>query len=172
MSISNQLLHKVLKKHLKLENFAGVYPCDELPKNLPCNKYAILNTHPAGLPGEHFVVIKKQRMSSGPNTLLMFDPLGKEFRDYIFLEHGLKDFNVTTSVFMGPSPVQHRDSKFCGVYCAMYIIEKSKRFANTRFKKYDYKNLKKNDDIVVHNMNKALKRYKCSRDIVLAVEME
>jgi len=107
--------------------FLGVLPCDHLPKStltkLPA--MVLINTHPSGLPGEHWLAIYINEDRVG----CFFDSFGNK-PDYPGFPPIIKNFLNVNSSEVQHSTVQFQDfsSDTCGQLCVFFLYHMVKGF--------------------------------------------
>lgn len=149
-------------------HFIGVIPCDYLAKT-PLRKLpamAIINTHPSGLPGEHWLAIYINEVGVG----CFFDSFGNKPNDVRFPAF-IDDFLRLNCVVVQYSAKQVQDysSDTCGQHCVFFLYHMAKG------KCYDYiLKLYSNDfvknDKRVSTFVKKLKRSRCNENVFNCVQ--
>ena len=103
---NQQLLHVVNRfPHLKFK-YLGSFPAVLRPRNLPTNRFCIINTDPSTLPGSHWILLADKK-----GKLFFGDSMGEV----------LEKYDIRTKSNLGLL-VQEKlqDSKICGLY-AIYV---------------------------------------------------
>ena len=99
---NQQLLHVVNRfPHLNFK-YLGSFPADLRPKNLPTNKFCIINTDPSTQPGSHWILLANKN-----GKLFYGDSMGEVLEKY-----GIK----TKSNFGSLVQENLQDSELCGLY--------------------------------------------------------
>jgi hypothetical protein len=107
----------IVKDGLMNKAMGGIYPSDETPPVIFLNNFYIINTHPARLPGEHWVCAYFPN-SSPPE---FFDSYGNKPTFYT---------RGDISVFMGEKylfnsmKLQPSYSATCGLYCLYFLYHR------------------------------------------------
>ena len=99
----------------KIPSFCGVFSCDSIPVILRRPACFIVNTDPAGAPGEHWVsiVLKKDRKALYFDGL-GFPPIVPQIQHYLAC-HASKGFKYNCLTLMDP------ENKGCGYYAALFL---------------------------------------------------
>lgn len=146
----------------------GVIPYDYLPieplRKLP--SVVILNTHPSGMPGEHWLAIYINENSVG----CFFDSFGNS-PDYQGFPSEIKDFLNRNSKEVQHSIVQVQDfsSDTCGQHCLFFLYHMAKGFD------YDYVLKMYSDDFIkndkkVKTFLKKLKQKQCNENVFKCIQ--
>lgn len=149
-------------------HFLGVLPCDYLPKE-PLKKLpsmVILNTHPSGLPGQHWLAIYINEEGVG----CFFDSFGNK-PDYQGFPSIIKNFLKLNSKEIQHSNVQVQDftSDTCGQHCVFFLYHMTKGFD------YDYVLKMYSDDLIkndkkVSTFVKRLKQTNCNENVFKCIQ--
>jgi hypothetical protein len=120
--------------------FQGVYSSDTLPTT---PRLLVCNTDPSTKPGEHWIAIYVGKEGCGE----YFDSFGrapnKHFKNYMNKNCRIWTFNK--------KQLQSRVSAFCGYYCCIFVMFKSKGFDMTKFIRL-FTNDTGFNDVMVHQM--------------------
>lgn len=149
-------------------HFLGVVPCDHLPddplRTLPA--MVIINTHPSGLPGEHWLSIYINKYGVG----CFFDSFGNRPDHYRF-PHQINDFLNLNSVTVQYSAKQVQDfsTDTCGQHCVFFLYNMcmDREYENV-LKKYT-DDLLKNDNMVSCFVKK-IKPSDCYKNVFKCVQ--
>nr|DAC81397.1 TPA_asm: adenain [Pimephales minnow adintovirus] len=140
-------LTAIMDKMTCKTNFLGVLPCDQLPKKpvrtLPT--MAIVNTDPAGLPGEHWLAVYLPEQ--GPACF--FDSFGNPPNSPRFpttIEHFLATNHP--QVLYSDRRVQDYSSNTCGQHCLFFLYHLAKGCDYDRVMKLYSEDYIKNDKMV------------------------
>ena len=114
-------IERLAKKKLKIRGFRGVFPLNNLPRDLrtppPPHRF-IVNTHTDNLPGEHWLAVSYEK--TGP--ILVFDTMG--FYYPLKLAKYLAKFR--RKLLFNKIAYQKPGSKQCGQWCLRWL-----KFRNT-----------------------------------------
>ena len=154
--VSNPYLDSLLKflveKHGTASDYLGVFAADRVPLSIKNGQYFIANTDQATDPGEHFIVLFKEK-----GNLQYFDPLANPYFLYPDMKKKLKKAPRLTN----PNrPIQAVESQFCGYFCALFCCLRFMEPGALRLLTFRRKNLKKNDEICVKNLMTILRKKK------------
>ena len=147
-SLTNRNILIELEKDIYARRyFVGVFPRDKLPSKVPYPSALIVNTHPMGSPGEHWLAM----FFNKAKNCEFFDSFGFTAKDYGFekyIESLSREYK--NNVFQ----MQDIDSNACGYYSIYFILLKSRGFSlediNNLFSKT---NFKINDYLISHIVN-------------------
>ena len=139
--------------HLK-KYFHGTHPADKLPRN-PVKAVStgyIVNTDPAGKPGEHWLAI----WTKG-NVCEVFDSYGLPLTTYSDPELQ-KWFSQWKHVLQNQDTLQALDSQTCGHYAIMYLKDRARGFSLQEFlSRWRGDNLVINDFLVAQEIRNLIK---------------
>lgn len=156
--ITNSYLNNFLLNQLKIKPFLGVFPCDLMPKKIPPNKSLILNTDPHFQKGNHYVCISRDTRGE----YHYFDPLALDSQAFFpRMTRELKSRKIFPKLKpVCQSPIQSPVSKFCGLFCADYVMTQN----ITKMKKANYftreNKLIENDKVCLENIMLNIKKRK------------
>jgi hypothetical protein len=102
-------------------NFQGVYSSDTLPAT---PRLLVCNTDPKWKPGEHWIAIYVDKNGYGEYFDSFGRPPNKHFERYMDLKCSRWTFNR--------KQLQSRISSFCGYYCCLFIVLRSRGFDMTK----------------------------------------
>lgn len=133
-----------------IENFLGVFACDNLPRPHEIPYSLIANTDKEEDPGEHWIAIYVN--SDGQADY--FDsyglpPLKKEFLE--FLDEYTKGFSYNKITLQCTSCVT------CGEYASAYIYLRSSGYSHDEYMRYFTKNTTSND-LIIKNLFSSLRQ--------------
>jgi len=118
MLYSNEISN-IIKNDLKTQNqFLGCFSRDNIPE-LKNNTFIIINTDPKHKPGEHWIVLYKNK----ENIFEFFDSLGRSPNEYKF-----KKFPRYKYVIHNLNVIQNPLQNTCGYFCLYYIFFKSRGY--------------------------------------------
>ena len=121
--------------------FYGVLARDQLPRNIKYPTSFVINTDVSSKPGEHWLAIFYDKNG----VCEFFDPLGFSPK-YYKLDDYLK--KTSTKFYYNTQQMQGIFSKYCGHYCILYLLVKSRQYNLTFFLKLFTKNTKFNDEMI------------------------
>ncbi len=105
----------------------GVFAADKVPK-IPIGFGLIMNTHPTGKPGEHWLALY-----NNGKTKELFDSYGRKHGKYVPAM---------------PVRLQGTFSSTCGQYCLFYLYHRLRGYNNVDIYSFFGYNYLNNDDIV------------------------
>lgn len=156
--ITNSYLDHFLSRQLKIASFMGVFPCDILPKKIQPNTCVILNTDPHFQKGNHYVCINR----NARGEYLYFDPLALDPQMFFpRMIRELKKRKIASKLYpVCHSPIQAPVSRFCGLFCADYVMTQTipKMKKAKYFTRQD--KLLQNDKICLQNIVSNIKKRK------------
>ena len=137
---TRNILQEIGRDVYAKRNFIGVFPRDRLPEIITYPSALIVNTHPLGYPGEHWLAIYFTKSK----CCEFFDSFG-----FPATEYGLHRYinSFSRSYKNNEFQIQHIDSNACGYYCIYFVLLKSRGFklediinlfSKTNFKINDY----------------------------------
>ena len=156
--ITNSYLDHFLSRQLKIISFVGVFPCDILPQKIQPETCVILNTDPHFQKGNHYVCINRDARGE----YLYFDPLALDPQMFFpRMMRELKKRKIASKLRpVCLSPIQASVSKFCGLFCADYVMTQT----IPKMKKAKYltrqDKLLRNDEICLQNIVSNIKKRK------------
>lgn len=104
--------------------FDGVFPCDQLPGQLPLYPSAVVaNTDPVGEPGKHWIAF----YFNENKHLDYFDSYGSSPETYPKLNE-FANLNSSTIVF-NDRQLQGNFSDVCGHYCIAFIVMRARGYS-------------------------------------------
>jgi hypothetical protein len=112
MNMNNVYIERLLKNQY---NFQGVFSSDTLPTT---PRLLVCNTDPAHKPGEHWIAIYVDKNGFGEYFDSFGRPPSKHFEHYM-------NYNCSRWIF-NKKQLQSIISAFCGYYCCMYVILRSR----------------------------------------------
>jgi len=111
---TDHLIHCLQSHSSSKQTFRGVYPADHFPDILaPLPGSCVLNTHPAGMPGEHWLAFFQTKDSE----IEFFDSFGKPLSFY--------SLETTKKVVSQSLQFQSTLSVSCGMFCVYFICMRS-----------------------------------------------
>ena len=123
------------------KNFIGVFARDQLPNKIKFPSSFIINTEKSTEPGEHWLAVYYDKNG----TCDFFDPLGFSPK-YYKIDDYLKD--TSRKYFYNTQQMQGIFSKFCGHYCILFILVKSRNYNLIFFLSLFTNNTNFNDNII------------------------
>ena len=147
---------QINKSFLKNKFFKGVFPCDQLPMRRFKLPYAlVINTHPASLPGTHWVALYVNRS----NHAEFFDSFGRPL-----LNKYIVDFidDHCTSACWNSVRIQSESSEKCGQFALGYIKARLQGVSPEDFIStfhIEEENLLEND-VIIEKWNRRCKAYR------------
>lgn len=159
IGMSNDYLHTLIKKRLKVKSCLGVYAVDECPP-MKNQQTVILNTDPSDRPGKHFIALYKV----ASNTIL-FDSASNSLELYPLFSVILSKKGLSPQHRIPLQPIQDLSSNFCGFFCLDYImlvdLKLRQRLEGIEDKHYetDESKLHMNDFTVYSNCLSKIKHY-------------
>lgn len=90
----------------------------------------ILNTHPHGQPGEHWLAFFYNHITQ---NLEYFDSFGMPLTRFVHVKSALEKCNLimSTRPVNNYGMLQSRDSSVCGHYCIMYLYWRAKNYSKS-----------------------------------------
>ena len=143
---SIEIYEKLTGDALSKKCFVNVLARDQLPLKIKYPSSFVINTDKSSKPGEHWLAIYYDKNG----TCEFFDPLGFSPKYY-----NLDEFFKSTSkeYFYNSQQLQGLFSKYCGYYCTLFIMVKSRNHNLKFFLKLFSKNTKTNDLIIKELLN-------------------
>jgi hypothetical protein len=131
--------NEIANKLKCLDCFLGVFPRDILPsiKTLPVG--LIINTHPSGKPGEHWLAVYIDSDGFGD----YFDSYGNEPMHRSIIAFLNK--NCSSGWKSNRTILQSLTSETCGQYCVVYLILRCRGFSNEEFLRFFSRKTRLND---------------------------
>ena len=130
----NELNNIQILKVLKADKFTspifrGVFPRDQIPINIQYPSCLIVNTHVSEQVGEHWLAVYYDKIGIAN----FFDSYGNH-PDYF----GLKKYLDYTSTGWNYNSkcIQSLNTSFCGYYCLLFILSRSRNISLHDFLKY------------------------------------
>lgn len=122
-------------------HFCGVLARDQLPQIVKWPSSYVINTDKSSEPGEHWLAFYYDKNGKCE----FFDPLGFSPKYY-----NLEDFLKSSSkiYYYNTQQLQGLFSEYCGYYCTLFILIKSRNFNLNYFLKLFTKNTTTNDLIM------------------------
>ena len=155
--ITNDYLHHLIKKRLKIQSCLGVFSVDLCPK-LRNEQTVILNTDPSWGRGFHFIVLMKRN-----GKITIFDSINDSLELFPAFAEYLQRKKLYPDLSALRKKIQDPISKFCGIFCFDYALTfhlRVRKDMKIRKKKYhtDLKRLYENDEISYLNVVSQIKR--------------
>ena len=122
-------------------NFSNVLARDQLPKKINWPSSFVINTDKQSKPGEHWLAFYYDK----DGICEFFDPLGFSPK-YYHLDKFLQ--STSKEYFYNSQQIQGLFSKYCGYYCTLFVMVKSRNHNLDFFLKLFSKNTKTNDLII------------------------
>ena len=117
--IAENLVEIILKQDPYTSKiFLDAFARDELPKAPPYPSCFIINTDPRSLPGEHWLALFYNK-----NGYASFFDSYANSPDYFNLEQYI--YNTSTGFDYNKKRIQG-DSEYCGFYCILFLLYKSR----------------------------------------------
>jgi hypothetical protein len=143
-------INEILEKDkISKTDFIGVFSRDKMPnitkKDFPCSM--VVNTDTSKQPGTHWLAIYYDK--NGNCNFFDSMALSPEF-------YNLKDTLIkpAQSIKFSTFPIQSFYSDFCGLYCVLFILFKSRNYTLENFLELFDKNTLKNDRTILHLISK------------------
>ena len=135
-------IKNILKKDVVAKKyFIGVLARDKLPKKVDWPSSLILNTDTSNKPGEHWLALYYDENGNCE----FFDSFGFH-PDFYNLTNYLK---LTSKSFIyNKKTLQGIFSKYCGHYCILFLLIRSRNFSLNYFLKFFETNTEKNDELI------------------------
>lgn len=136
-----EIVNFILKDDEAKKYFIGVFAKDELPKTINYPASLILNSHESDKPGEHWMAI-------------FYDQVGKaEFFDSYGIHpefYNLTNYlnSTSNSWTWNKKCVQGIFSNYCGYYCILFLLFKSRNYSLDYFLKFFNSNTSFNDKLI------------------------
>lgn len=124
------------------KNFKGVFPADKLPRKVKRPAMIISNTDESTKPGQHWIAF----YFPTKGKIEYFDSIGQlpvSIHHLKFLQKHGKNF------LFNEKRLQGYFSSVCGNYCAMFLLNRTKKKSYKNFIKQFSNNLDKNDEEVM-----------------------
>jgi hypothetical protein len=144
MELNTLQIINILKNYKSTKNlFIGVFPRDRLPQKLKYPSCFIINTDKSSQPGKHWLAL----YYNGKKEAEFFDSYGNSPEFY-----NLQNYLSKTSIkwTFNKIQVQSLTSKYCGHYCCLYLLYKSKSLSLEEFLSKFTKSTLKNDLIITN----------------------
>lgn len=143
-------LTNVMRKRVKRgTDFLGVLACDMLPAKrlMKVPAMAIINTHPANKPGEHWLAVYITANRHG----YFFDSFGNA-PSYKNFPSKIRNFLIKNCATMSHSSkqVQSNLSMTCGQHCVFFLHNMQTGMSYRKFMCMYSENLTRNDAMVCH----------------------
>lgn len=136
--------------HALVPGYCNTYSADMIPETKrPC--YFVVNTHPSRKRGEHWVAI----ILLPSRGAEFFDSFGMLPRNTI-----AKYLNKQGVWVRNASSLQDPLSRTCGLFCCVYIYQRSKGFSFKQFLDQFGSNKERNETIIKHLFNEMLEKSK------------
>jgi hypothetical protein len=135
-------INEILKKDdYARKYFLGVFSRDKIPKisksTLPCSM--VINTHESDKPGEHWLAL----FYDANGNCDFFDSLAFSPNFYNFKQFFNKN---ALKISFSNKPIQSLFSDFCGYYCVLFLLFRSRHISLDNFLKFFDFNKTKNDN--------------------------
>jgi hypothetical protein len=130
-------------------DFIGVYSRDKIPKftkmDFPCS--LVVNTDTSKQPGTHWLAVYYDKNGN----CYFFDSMAFSPQFYnldnVLLKHA-------KSLVYSTFPIQSYYSDFCGLYCVLFILFKSRDYSLDNFLNFFDENTLKNDRKILYLISK------------------
>lgn len=119
----------LLERLKNFKNFVGVYPKDKIPRLINKSEFGlIINTHPASLPGEHWLAIYCKNGHGEFYDSFGRAPQHKEILKFLKrnCKHGFTYNKVKFQSYI---------SSTCGLHCVLYLACRFKNVSVEEFRK-------------------------------------
>jgi hypothetical protein len=143
---SLEIYEKLTGDDMSKKNFVNVLARDELPLKIKWPSSFVINTDKSSKPGEHWLAMYYDKNG----TCEFFDPLGFSPKYYDLNEY-LKA--SSHEYYYNSQQIQGLFSHYCGYYCTLFIMVKSRNFNLKYFLKLFSKNTQTNDLIIRELLN-------------------
>ena len=143
-------INEILEKDsISKKTFIGVFSRDKIPKisnkNYPCSY--VVNTDNSKQPGEHWLAVYYDENGDCD----FFDSLAFNPKFYGITKQLTKSANTLTFLTY---PIQSIFSQYCGFYCVLFILFRSRNYSLESFLKLFDKDTLKNDKLILNLISK------------------
>lgn len=131
---TNEILN-TLQRFTSPQSYIGVFPSNKLPKRIKKPAFIVANTHPASMPGEHWVAFYFPNNGRAEYfDSFGYQPINTNFSK--FLNRNSRKYVINSERLQG------NFSSTCGLYCCMFLYHRHsgkslKSFCN-QFSDSDY----------------------------------
>jgi hypothetical protein len=146
--MDSRQINKILNTdQVARKSFLGVFARDKLPNEIKWPSTLIINTDKSNQPGEHWLAIYYDENG----TCEFFDSYGFHPDFY-----NLTDYIKSTSknFIFNSKTIQGIFSKYCGQYCVLFLLIRSRNFSMKYFLNFFNNNTINNDKLIEFLMKK------------------
>lgn len=138
---NEDLFNFIMKDELMFRALAGIFPIDKLPKLTHPDKFYLINSDPAFLPGKHWICV------FFPQDVYaeFFDSLG---RQPFFYSNAITNFIGNKCVY-NSMRLQPPNSSTCGLYCLYFLYHRVRGKSFLNILETFSNDLEHNDAIVI-----------------------
>ena len=144
------IIEVLTKDKISKESFLGVFARDEIPKNINYPACFVMNTENRNKPGQHWLALHYDNKGK----CYFFDSFGNPPK-----YHNLQTYIEKTSKTWTYNKRRVQGfSEFCGFYCILFLLFKTRNQPQDFFKKFTL-NYIKNDKIIENEIKLRTKLY-------------